>query len=205
MPGKHIRLGVRLDDIHLAAAVALALGVTISASQGCPGAVELAGVVGAVGDHLGEVEGAVFAAREGGHVHIDGELLVEQGHHDVLAGGLVEEVDARRGADQTAAGADVVVHGEGVAGGGDAFCGIIGWLDYAVLCAGCGIGALGLVEVAGVAGLAGGGAAYFVDVAVFKVEDDGGVLLDAAAGGGAFPCWEEGVDFGGGGGCLGEG
>lgn len=152
---------VRFQDIHLVAAEALALRVTV------PFARRSTVRGAAVGRHFREVERAVLAAGQGREIDVDGKFLVEELHEHVFPVGA-EQVDAWGGGGQSAVHAHVVVHGYGAPGGGDAHVGVVS--------GGAGTGDAGGVDGDG-------------------VEDYGGVLLHAAAGGGAFPCWEGRVCF----------
>lgn len=100
-----------------------------------------------VDGHLAEVERAVKAAPEVGHVDVERELLVEELEHLVV--GLVgHEVDA--GPD---VGASDELERQGVAAGGDPVrAAVVGAVERAVGRAGRGVRAEGLVP--GVAGVA---------------------------------------------------
>jgi len=105
---KDIGLRVGFHNIHFITAVPLTLSIAVAVTKPCAADVELVGVFGAVGDHFREIKRAVLAARQGGKVHVNSELLVKQVHHDVFAV-FTEEVDARRGADEFTACADVMI------------------------------------------------------------------------------------------------
>lgn len=85
--GVRVSAGVGLEDVHLVAAVACAAGVEgavppghhralrVTVARAILGASSVVFVATTGGAHLGEVQGAVFAAGECGQVHIEGDLL----------------------------------------------------------------------------------------------------------------------------------
>ncbi len=95
--------------------------------------------------HLGEVEGTVETAREGGDINIEGELLVE-GLEDLVGSVGVHEVGS--GSDVGVGARSDELQGEGIAGGGDTIgSAVIGTVESAVGSAGGRIGTKGRVPL----------------------------------------------------------
>jgi len=125
---------VSLPDIHLVAARALALEVGDAVDEGRSEAlgIAVAGAVvgttlvqpalGAVGSHLGEIQGAVHAAGQLGGLDIKGELDAREPEHLVLLLRLIEQVDTR--GDE--ASVEELLHAQARSVGGDAELAVVG-------------------------------------------------------------------------------
>jgi hypothetical protein len=71
-----------------------ALGITVARAVEGTAGVQFA--LAASGLHLGEIQGAVHAARQLGGVDFEADLIAGELHHLILALGLVEQVDPWR-------------------------------------------------------------------------------------------------------------
>lgn len=194
MRGEACGARVRFPDVHLVAAGAavgdvgfavdpggrVALSVAVAGAVGGAGGIQ--GAAAAGGQHVGEVEGAVHAADEGGDVDFEGEFLVQERGRMVGLAVLSEEVDSRRdGAGLVGGGiAEVLAEGHARATGLHAEAAVVSdTFDDAVLAAGLFIGADGAIEAGGIG--AGGVGSDFVDGVCGGVEHKRGLLLHAAA------------------------
>lgn len=173
-----------------------ALRITVSRAIACAGWVQRA--LASVREHLTEVKSTIGTAWELAHIHVEGELLIQQREH-VVSCLIGEQVDSR--GDKTGGPigpVDKEVEGQLAAVGVNPGSSVVDALEITVGSACFCIGAYNWVETVGFAV----GVVVCVNPSVVGIQDQGGVLLNTATSEGTLPCWKLGMDFGGQFSCL---